>query len=118
VEGLSIETSPTLRMGFQSELVSCDGGRCVLGARDFAGNLDPVSILRIELPQGRRFVSSDSPPDRVESDIMTWENADRVPGVTFEEKKGEGQEGERTNLLLAGAALLTLAALAVSKRKN
>jgi len=100
VENLSITASPTLLVTFDTKIVNADGGRYTIESRDFGGNLDDVSTLKVELPQGYRFVSSDVTPDRIESNSVFWENQQAIPEIIFEEKN-KGVCGPILLILLA-----------------
>jgi hypothetical protein len=114
-ENLTLIDSSTFRMSFQSDLIISKGNRYAIERRDFGGNLEKVSVLRVNLPPGYRYVTSDEAPVEIEVNSLIWNDVNKVPEIIFEKKK---EPGKNIILFLAGGLILASSLLLIKRTRR
>lgn len=113
IENLSFTSSPNFKLNFKSDLVITDGNKYKIEKRDFNRILLEMETLKIELPEGYKFISSDPEPENIDVNLIIWRNMSEVPEVVFEK---ENNQSLNNILIVMGIVLASGILLAAGKK--
>lgn len=81
--GLSVD-SGVFVVEFDSSISEVDNDGWLIERRDFQGNIEAVSKLKIVLPPDMVLADSNPSPDRSSENVFEWDGVDFIPEVRYE----------------------------------
>jgi|GEM_PF-4660791 len=71
---------------FDSNLAEQKNEKWTVDKKEFQGNLDKISVLKITLPENVKLADSNPEPDKILGNALIWNNVDFVPEINYEKR--------------------------------
>lgn len=97
---------------FDSKIAEQKEGKWIVDKKEFQGNIDKISILKVVLPEDAKLVGANPEPDRISENVLIWNNIDFTPEISYEKSSPAAYK------ILPVAILLVLSAVAFKKLKK
>lgn len=94
---LSVETGVFV-VEFDSSISKADEGGWLIERRDFQGNIDRVSTLKIVLPPDTVLLDSNPSPDKISENMLGWDDVDFIPEIRYEKAAALPEEEVEVNI--------------------
>jgi hypothetical protein len=82
IEDLQISTtSSSIVIEFDTNIAKSADGKLTIQRTGFNDRLNPISELKVVLPNGYRLKEAVPRPEEVSKDYLLWYNVDYIPGI-------------------------------------
>jgi len=108
-------SSSSIVMEFDTTLAQEEAGVWVVDRTDFDGRLNPITELKVVLPEGYNLKEADPQPDEIREGYLLWRDADYIPGMAYERGSSPIRQ------LVTGLLIITLLIVAImfkNRRKS